>query len=96
MATMILDECIGCGACEPECPNTAIFEGEEIYFIKSERCTECVGFHDSEACAAVCPVDVCLPNPDVEETEAQLLAKARKIHPDKTFGPDAPSHFKLD
>ena len=94
MATMILDECIGCGACLPECPNQAIFEGEEIYFIKSERCTECVGFHDEEACAAVCPVDVCLPNPDVVETEAQLLAKAKALHPGVAFPADYPSHYK--
>ena len=24
---MITDECINCGACEPECPNNAIYEG---------------------------------------------------------------------
>ena len=94
MATMILTDCIGCGACLPECPNTAISEGEQIYFIDSNRCTECVGFHDAEACAAVCPVDVCLPNPDVIESEAQLLAKAKRLHPEKTFGPDIPSHFR--
>ena len=29
MAIMITDECINCGACEPECPNTAIYEGGE-------------------------------------------------------------------
>ena len=27
MAILITDECINCGACEPECPNTAIYEG---------------------------------------------------------------------
>ena len=27
MAIKITDECINCGACEPECPNTAIYEG---------------------------------------------------------------------
>ena len=27
MAIIITDECINCGACEPECPNTAIYEG---------------------------------------------------------------------
>ena len=27
MAIMITDECINCGACEPECPNNAIYEG---------------------------------------------------------------------
>lgn len=27
MAIMITEECINCGACEPECPNNAIYEG---------------------------------------------------------------------
>ena len=27
MAIIITNECINCGACEPECPNTAIYEG---------------------------------------------------------------------
>ena len=27
MAIRITDECINCGACEPECPNNAIYEG---------------------------------------------------------------------
>ena len=27
MAIIITDECINCGACEPECPNNAIYEG---------------------------------------------------------------------
>ena len=94
MATLILDECIGCGACLPECPNQAIFEGEQIYFIKPERCTECVGFHEEEQCAKVCPVDVCLPDPDREESEETLLARAKRLHPEKTFGPDYPSRFK--
>ena len=29
MAIIITDECINCGACEPECPNTAIYEGAD-------------------------------------------------------------------
>lgn len=29
MAIKITDECINCGACEPECPNTAIYEGAD-------------------------------------------------------------------
>lgn len=109
MATMITDECINCGACEPECPNTAIYQGgveydwqgakhaalsNEIFYIVPEKCTECVGFYDHEACAAVCPVDCCIPNPNIPESEAVLLARAAQIHPDKTFGPDSPSRFK--
>lgn len=27
MAYKITEECINCGACEPECPNNAIYEG---------------------------------------------------------------------
>merc|ERR1711916_95952 len=49
MATHITDDCINCGACEPECPNQAISEGEEYYVIDPARCTECVGFYDHEA-----------------------------------------------
>ena len=55
---------------------------QDIYYIVPEKCTECVGFFDQEQCAAVCPVDCCVPNPDDPETEEQLLAKARAIHPD--------------
>lgn len=82
MATYITDACINCGACEPECPNDAISEGDEIYMIDPERCTECVGFHDKEACQAVCPVECCLPNPEVTESEAVLLARALSLHPE--------------
>ncbi len=57
MSTLITDECINCGVCEPECPNTAISEGEDFYEIEADLCTECVGFHGEEACQEVCPVD---------------------------------------
>ena len=85
MATIITEECINCGACEPECPNQAISQGEDIFVIDPALCTECVGFHDEEACAAVCPVDCCIPDPNNLETEEALLARAQKIHPDKPF-----------
>lgn len=109
MATMITSDCINCGACEPECPNTAIYQGgvewelggvtsaalsEDIFYIVPQKCTECVGFYDQEACAAVCPVDCCVPNPDIPETEQVLLARAKELHPDETFGDDFPSRFK--
>ena len=117
MAIIITDECINCGACEPECPNTAIYEGaddwrykdgtslegtvvltngtevdadeaqepvsDEIYYIVPDKCTECKGFHDEPQCAAVCPVDCCVPDEDVVETDDELLAKQRFMHPEE-------------
>tara|TARA_B100000683_G_scaffold142135_1_gene138264 strand:+ start:498 stop:845 length:348 start_codon:yes stop_codon:yes gene_type:complete len=114
MAIKITDECINCGACEPECPNNAIYEGgvewafsdgttvngevvmldgsavdaddrldpveDDTYYIVTDKCTECVGFHEEPQCAAVCPVDCCVPDPDNEETEDQLLEKKSKMH----------------
>ena len=63
MAYMITDDCTNCGACEAECPNEAISEGDEIFVIDSEKCTECVGHFDTPQCADVCPVDACVPDP---------------------------------
>jgi ferredoxin len=75
MALMITDECINCDVCEPECPNGAIYQGEEIYEIDPSKCTECVGHFDEPQCQQVCPVD-CIPlNPDVVETREQLMEK---------------------
>ncbi|MBL8633114.1 MAG: YfhL family 4Fe-4S dicluster ferredoxin [Myxococcales bacterium] len=81
MATKITEDCINCGACEPECPNEAISEGDDTYVIDPSLCTECVGFHGTEACQAVCPVECCLPDPDRVESEDVLLARAIKLHP---------------
>jgi ferredoxin len=100
MATMITEECINCGACEPECPNTAIYAGgaqyesngqmfdalsNDLYYIVPEKCTECVGHFNQEQCAAVCPVDCCVPDPNHPETEAVLFERAKKIHSEKQF-----------
>jgi ferredoxin len=82
MATHITSDCINCGACEPECPNEAISEGDEIYVIDPELCTECVGFYDHEACQAVCPVECCIPDPGHKEEEPMLLERALRLHPD--------------
>src|SRR5258708_13611564 len=87
MSTMITEECINCGACEPECPNQAISQGEDIFVIDPLLCTECVGFHDEEACAAVCPVDCCIPDPNIPESEEALLQRAHKLHPEKPLPP---------
>ena len=113
MAIIITDEYINCGACEPECPNTAIYEGadqwrysdgtslkgvvetaegsfvadeaqmpvsDEFYYIVPSKCTECKGFHEEPQCAAVCPVDCCVPDENVVETEAELLEKQSFLH----------------
>src|ERR1700734_4564528 len=82
MATYITADCINCGACEPECPNEAISEGDEIYVIDPELCTECVGFYDHEACQAVCPVECCVPDPGHREEEQLLLERAIRLHPE--------------
>ena len=116
MAIIITDECINCGACEPECPNNAIYEGGaewsyadgtsltgmittldgkemvaddtqepvdmDVYYIVTDKCTECVGFHDEPQCAAVCPVDCCVDDEDYRESEDELLAKKDFMHLD--------------
>ena len=94
MSTMITSECINCGACEPECPNNAITQADEIYIIDPLLCTECVGFHDYEACAAVCPVDCCVTDPNNVETEDALIGRARTIHADTDFGDSFESRFQ--
>jgi ferredoxin len=114
MAIKITDECINCGACEPECPNNAIYEGGnewrysdgtslrgniktlagemlnaeepqspkvmDVYYIVTDKCTECVGFHDEPQCAAVCPVDCCIDDEDNRETKEHLLVKKEFMH----------------
>lgn len=94
MSTMITSDCINCGACEPECPNNAISQGDPVYVIDPKLCTECVGFHDYEACAAVCPVDVCVTDPNNIESEEVLIARARALHPETDFGNGFQSRFR--
>ncbi len=82
MAYKITDECISCGACEAECKNEAISEGETTYVIDPEKCTECVGIAEESRCAEVCPIDdCCTPDPANKETKEQLLTKWRTLHP---------------
>ena len=114
MAIIITDDCINCGACEPECPNNAIYEpgdaykfsdgttltgkvvlpngkevdadaeiediSDEFYYIVPDKCTECIGFFDEPQCAAVCPVDCCIPDEAVVETDDNLKAKKEFLH----------------
>ena len=50
MAFKISDDCIACGACEGECPVSAISAGDSKYEIDADTCISC------GACADVCPV----------------------------------------
>jgi len=114
MAIIITEDCINCGACEPECPNNAIYEGgarwkysqgtklsgvltfpngvltntdeekepvsDSLYYIVASKCTECKGFHEEPQCAAVCPVDCCVPDPEHIESSEVLLARQSFLH----------------
>lgn len=75
MALYITHECINCDVCQPACPNGAISEGESIYVIDPDFCTECVGYHDKPECVQVCPVECILPDPDHRESRERLHAK---------------------
>ncbi len=75
MALMITEQCINCDMCVPECPNQAIFEGEKVYEIDVERCTECVGFYEHQTCIDVCPIECVVPDPKYQESKEQLMTK---------------------
>jgi ferredoxin len=115
MAIKITEDCINCGACEPECPNGAIYVGGDewrfsdktsvkgaftsksgisgdadaahdavsgdYYYIVTDKCTECVGFHDEPQCASVCPVDCCVADEDNVESKEELTGKKEALHP---------------
>ena len=79
MSLFITDECINCDVCEPECPNSAITQGEEIYQINPKLCTECVGHFEAPQCVEVCPID-CIPkDPDKVETQEELQTKYKTL-----------------
>jgi ferredoxin len=96
MALLITDECINCHACAPECPNSAITQGPEVYEINPDLCTECVGFSETPQCAYVCPIDVCLDDPERRESEQTLFDRALDLHPDNPHLVLSPStsHFR--
>jgi ferredoxin len=79
MALIITDECINCDVCEPECPNGAISQGEEIYVINPALCTECIGHHDKPQCVEVCPVECIDPDPDHPEDQLTLRQKFLRL-----------------
>lgn len=79
MALRITDECINCDVCEPQCPNTAIYMGTEIYEINPDLCTECVGHHDEPQCQVVCPVECIEIDPVHQEDNAALMRKYQRL-----------------
>lgn len=79
MALMITEECINCDVCEPECPNGALSQNEEIYVIDPAKCTECVGHFDAPQCIEVCPVECIVQDPAHVESKEQLLAKFESL-----------------
>ena len=86
MALMITDECINCDVCEPECPNDAIYQGDEIYEINPALCTECIGHFETSQCVEVCPVECIIVDPQHEETEGQLKQKYEHLMAGKATG----------
>ena len=79
MALKITSACVNCDVCEPVCPNDAIALGAVIYEIAPQRCTECVGHHDTPQCIEVCPVECIIVDPDRVETRAQLQARYEEL-----------------
>jgi ferredoxin len=79
MALVITDECINCDVCEPECPNGAISQGEEVYVIDPALCTECVGHFDTPQCLSVCPVECIHQDPAHPETRDDLWQKYLRL-----------------
>lgn len=79
MALFITDECINCDVCEPQCPNTAIYMGEEIYEINPNLCTECVGHFDEPQCVVFCPVECIEVHPDHQESQDELMLKYERL-----------------
>ncbi len=81
MAYIINDECISCGACEPECPNNAITEGDTVFIIDPAKCTECIGSFETPQCVDICPVEAVVADPDHQESREALLEKWKVLHP---------------
>ncbi|MCJ7765708.1 MAG: YfhL family 4Fe-4S dicluster ferredoxin [Thiovulaceae bacterium] len=79
MALLINEECIACDACREECPTEAIEEGDPIYIVDPDRCTECAGVYDEPICIAVCPVDCFQLDKDNVETIPELQFKYAQI-----------------
>ena len=99
------ERCINCNSCVVSCNNEhdipwginrrhviTLRDGEAGEKSVSVACMHCT----DAPCAAVCPVDCCVPNPERTESEDVLLARAKEIHPEKEFSglTASNSHFR--
>ncbi len=57
MALEIIETCVNCWACEPLCPNQAIFAAQPHFLIDADKCSECLGDFADPQCAAICPIE---------------------------------------
>jgi ferredoxin len=55
MAYKISDACVNCGACEGECPSSAISEKDSKRWIDPAKCVDC------GSCTGACPVEAIAP-----------------------------------
>jgi ferredoxin len=57
MALEIIESCVNCYACEPLCPNEAIYQASPHFLIDPDKCTECLGDYDDAQCSSICPIE---------------------------------------
>ena len=57
MSLQIVDSCVSCFACQPLCPNDAIYQGSSHLLVNPKKCSECEGDYADSQCAAICPIE---------------------------------------
>lgn len=58
---IVVEDCIDCNACEPDCPHQAISHDGGPYVIDPNLCDECESTGGNPQCISVCPVDAIIP-----------------------------------
>ena len=109
MATTITNECINCGACEPECPNTAIYAGgvpwdsTAQWVLRSHRTSisscrrsapNASAFSTMKRARRYVPSIAASPTRPMWRAKACCSRARPKLHPDETFPDDPPSRFR--
>jgi ferredoxin len=79
MALMITDECINCDVCEPECPNSAISQGPEIYVIDPGNAPNASATSISRNASRSARSTAFPVNPDRVETPPSCLREIRGL-----------------